>query len=145
VCPDAQTYSAIQANEGCSAVINDWSGGAQDETRNRLIVWGGGHGGYFGNEVYALDLTTLEMLRLNDPSDVAGYDFGNCYSPDAYADGRPVSRHTYDGLSYVADADKMYAFSGAKAPCGYQDDDTWVLDLATVASAPAGQAPRGRS
>jgi hypothetical protein len=112
----------------------------QDETRNRLIIWGGGHGGYFGNEVYALDLTTLRMVRLNDPSDVTGYDFSNCYSPDAYPDGRPVSRHTYDGLSYVANADKVYAFSGAKAPCGYQGSDTWTLDLASVATAPSGQA-----
>jgi hypothetical protein len=140
VCPDSTQYAAIQANEGCSAVINDWSGGAQDETRNRLIVWGGGHGGYYGNEVYALDLTTLTMVRLNAPSDVAGYDFKNCSGPNAYPDGRPVSRHTYDGLSYIATADKMYAFSGAKAPCGYQSGDTWTLDLGTVATAPAGQA-----
>lgn len=140
VCPDSTKYAAIQANEGCSAVINDWSGGAQDETRSRLIVWGGGHGGYFGNEVYALDLQKLTMARLNDPSDVTGYDFKNCSGPDAYADGRPVSRHTYDGFSYIAHADKLYAFSGAKAPCGYQDNDTWTLDLATVTTAPLGQA-----
>jgi hypothetical protein len=140
VCPDPAKYSAIQANEGCSAVINDWSGGAPDETRSRLIVWGGGHGGYFGNEVYAFDLGKLTMARLNDPSDVTGYDFKNCSGPDAYPDGRPVSRHTYDGFSYIAHADKLYAFSGAKAPCGYQRNDTWTLDLATVATAPAGKA-----
>jgi hypothetical protein len=140
VCPDAQQYPDIQANEGCSGVINDWNGGMQDETRNRLIVWGGGHGGYFGNEVYGLDLTTLRMVRLNDPSDVAGYNFSDCYAPDAYPDGRPVSRHTYDALAYVAHADKMYSFSGAKAPCGYSGSDTWVLDLATISTAPSGQA-----
>jgi hypothetical protein len=140
VCPDPTRYASIQANEGCSAVINDWSGGAQDASRNRLIVWGGGHGGYFGNELYALDLNLLKMVRLNDPSDVAGYDFGDCYAPDAYPDGRPASRHTYDGLAYIAHADKMYAFSGAKAPCGYQGSDTWTLDLAAVTTAPAGQA-----
>jgi len=140
VCPDEVKYASIQANEGCSAVINDWSGGAQDPSRNRLIVWGGGHGGYFGNELYALDLNLLKMVRLNDPSDVTGYDFNDCYAPDAYPDGRPASRHTYDGLAYIAHAEKMYAFSGAKAPCGYQGSDTWTLDLATVTTAPAGRA-----
>jgi hypothetical protein len=140
VCPDAQQYPDIQANEGCSGVINDWNGGLGDQTRNRLIVWGGGHGGYFGNEVYGLDLNTLRMVRLNDPSDVTGYNFSDCYAPDAYPDGRPVSRHTYDALSYVAHAEKMYAFSGAKAPCGYSGSDTWTLDLATIATAPSGQA-----
>jgi hypothetical protein len=140
VCPDSTKYASIQANEGCGAVINDWSGGAQDETRERLIVWGGGHHGYFGNELYALDLVGLKMLRLNDPSDVAGYDFNDCYAPDAYPDGRPVSRHTYDALAYIAHAEKMYSFSGAKAPCGYSGSDTWTLDLATVTTAPAGAA-----
>jgi len=140
VCADPAVYPQIQANEGCSAVINDWCGGSADETRNRLIVWGGGHGGYFGNELYALDLNTLKMVRLNAPSDVTGYDFGNCYSPSAYPDGRPVSRHTYDGLAYVAHADQMYSFSGAKAPCGYQDADTWMLDLGAIETATPGQA-----
>jgi len=30
--------------------------------------------------------------------------------------------------------------SGAKAACGYSDNDTWTLDLGTVDSAPSGQA-----
>jgi hypothetical protein len=140
VCPDPAQYPEIQANEGCSGVINDWNGGIADQTRDRLIVWGGGHGGYFGNEVYALDLSTLTMNRLNEPSDVAGVDFNDCYVPDAYPDGRPNSRHTYDTLAYIAHADQMFAHSGAKAPCGYSNNDTWLLDLATVDSAPSGQA-----
>jgi hypothetical protein len=140
VCPDPTKYAAIQANEGCAAVINDWSGAAADQTRNRLVIWGGGHHGYFGNEVYALDLNQVKMTRADDPSDVSGYDFSNCSGPSAYPDGRPVSRHTYDGLAYIADADKLFAFSGAKVPCGYQSNDTWTLDLPTLSSARLGQA-----
>jgi hypothetical protein len=140
VCPDPKQYAAIQGNEGCSGVINDWSGGVADTRRNRLIVWGGGHHGYFGNEVFALDLNGLVMQRLNDPSDVSGVDFANCTSPEAYPDGRPSSRHTYDGLAYLPDADKMYAFAGAGVPCGYGVHDTWTLDLAAVGSTPPGHA-----
>ncbi len=138
VCPDETQYSAIQGYEGCSGVINDWSGGMGDSKRNRLVVWGGGHHGYFGNEVYALDLNTVTMQRLNEPSDVAGYDFNDCYAPDEYPDGRPASRHTYDALAYISHADKMFSFTGAKAPCGYSSDDLWILDMATVETAPLG-------
>ena len=140
VCPAADKYPAIQANEGCSGVINDWNGGMADTKRNRLLIWGGGHGGYFGNEIYALDLNTLKMLRLNEPSNVSGYDFKDCYAPDQYPDGRPTSRHTYDALSYVAHTDQLWTFSGAKAPCGYSGRDTWTLNLASVETTPLGGA-----
>jgi len=45
-----------------------WSGGAFDTTRDRLVVWGGGHADYPGNELYVFDLGTLRWQRLTDPS-----------------------------------------------------------------------------
>jgi hypothetical protein len=140
VCPDPVKYPDIQANEGCGGVIDDWSGGAADEKRNRLIIWGGGHRGYFGNEVYALDLASVSMQRLNDPSSIAGIDVNDCTSPEAYADGRPSSRHTYDGLAVLPEADKMFALSGAGIPCGYAVQGTWTLSLGAIASSPNGKA-----
>ena len=140
VCPDPSKYPDIQANEGCSGVINDWSGGAADEKRSRLIIWGGGHRGYFGNEVYALDLTSVSMQRLNDPSSIAGVDVNDCTSPEAYADGRPSSRHTYDGLAVIPDADEMFELSGAGIPCGYAVQGTWTLRLGAIESSPNGKA-----
>ncbi|MEK6578900.1 MAG: hypothetical protein AABZ55_06710, partial [Bdellovibrionota bacterium] len=56
VCPNPALYPNIQGVEGCSAVTADWSSGVFDTARNRLIVWGGGHNGYLGNEIYALNL-----------------------------------------------------------------------------------------
>jgi hypothetical protein len=47
-------------------------------------------------------------------------------------DGTPVSRHTYNHLAYIAHADRMYAFGGSAAPCGFMKDDTWTLNLATM-------------
>jgi len=41
-----------------------------DTKSNRLIIWGGGHGDYFGNEVYGLDLNNMTMSRLTEPSPV---------------------------------------------------------------------------
>ena len=95
VCPDPAKYPDIQANEGCSGVINDWSGGIADEKRNRLLIWGGGHRGYFGNEVYALDLNAHVMRRLNDPSDISGVDLSNATRPRPMLTGaRPRGTRT---------------------------------------------------
>ena len=52
----------------CRNVTAAWSGGAFDTRRNRLYLWGGGHHDYYGNEVYALDLTSGSMLRITDPA-----------------------------------------------------------------------------
>ena len=52
----------------CRNVTEAWNSGVFDTTRNRLIVWGGGHRNYSGNEIYALDLNTLTMQRLTDPA-----------------------------------------------------------------------------
>ena len=96
-----------------------------DEKRDRLIVWGGGHGDYFGNEVYALDLNKLTLSRLTEPSPV-----GNVMTcPEAYTDGRPSARHTYGGLAYLAKQDSMYVYGGSKAACGFMSAGTWIFDL----------------
>ncbi|HET6332494.1 MAG TPA: hypothetical protein VFG30_04745 [Polyangiales bacterium] len=140
VCPDPKQFAQVQGYEGCGGVINDWSGGMADTKRNRLILWGGGHHGYYGNELYALDLNAPEMRRLNDPSSVEGIDFDSCTPPEQYGDGRPSSRHTYDGMVLLSELDKMYTFAGAGVPCGYGVQYTWLLDLSAIESSKAGQA-----
>lgn len=125
LCPD---NAAIQGNTGCRAVISTWSGGIADTRRNRLILWGGGHSDYFGNEVYALDLNRGTMLRLTDPSPVDNVN--SC--PEAYPDGRPVARHTYNGLVYLPCEDKMFAYGGGKSSCGSLSMGTWILDLSNL-------------
>src|SRR5262249_44143633 len=52
VCPPND--SSYRFNNNCYQVIKAWSGGMADTARNRLIVWGGGHNDYYGNEIYAL-------------------------------------------------------------------------------------------
>jgi hypothetical protein len=119
---------AVEGNSGCRAVINAWNGGMADEKRDRLIVWGGGHTDYFGNEVYALDLNKMTLSRLTEPSPV-----GNAMScPEAYTDGRPSARHTYGGLAYLAIQDSMYGYGGSKAACGFMSAGTWAFDLAKL-------------
>lgn len=116
---------------GCQNVIAAWSGGIADIKRNRLIFWGGGHSDYAGNEVYALDLNALKMLRLNNPS----IPFG--FNTETNPDGLPSSRHTYGGLSYVPSADKMFAHGGGLYGDGSATSvATWTFDPGSLAWTP---------
>ncbi|MFZ0878149.1 MAG: kelch repeat-containing protein [Candidatus Acidiferrales bacterium] len=108
----------------CSGVIREWSSGIADTRRNRLILWGGGHNGYAGNELYAFELDTMQLRRLNDPSPIAACQ-------QATPDGRANTRHTYGGLAYIAHADRMFVFGGVPycPPAGNSSSDTWTLNL----------------
>jgi hypothetical protein len=41
-----------------------------------------------------------------------------------------VSRHTYDGLSYIAHTDRFFSVGGGMTPCGYGEAATWTYDFA---------------
>lgn len=90
---------------GPAAVIKAWGGAAYDTKRRRLILAGGGHGDYGGNEVYAFDLDRLEWSRLTEPSALD--------AEDDTTDGTPVARHTYDGMEYLPDLDRVLMFGGS--------------------------------
>ncbi len=110
------------------AIILAWGGAAADTSRNRLIVWGGGHNDYYGNELYALDLTTKAMRRLTDPSPIGSAS--RCLG--TLPDGNPASRHTYGNLVYMPHVDRMFAFGGAHACInGGFVNDTWTFDFST--------------
>jgi hypothetical protein len=132
---------------GCGAAVEAYSGGTLDTTRSRLLIWGGGHADYNGNEVYALyppgttpagvacsSPTAPAICRVKNPSaslrDQAAL---GCYADQA--DGTtPNSRHTYDGIAYIGNRDKMFAQGGSLA-CqqGYHYGDTWTLDMSSLA------------
>lgn len=92
-----------------SGIMGAWSGGAFDTTRNRLIIWGGGHGDYAGNEIYAFDVASLTWVRLTDPSTNVGGDANSGYYPD----GKPRSFHTYEYIEYVPSIDRFCSFGNS--------------------------------
>lgn len=108
-------------------LIQAWNGGTVDTARSRLLVWGGGHSDYAGNEMYALDLPSMSIKRIVDPSPKAG----QAHCTPALPDGTPTSRHTYDGLTYVAHLDRFFATNGSLSPCGGGSSDTWTYDFST--------------
>jgi Bacterial Ig domain/IPT/TIG domain/Purple acid Phosphatase, N-terminal domain/Immunoglobulin I-set domain len=129
LCPP---YSEIQGQSGCKAVMSAWSGGLFDTKRNRLIIHGGGHTDYFGNEIYAIDLNAnpISPVLVQDASH--GSAISNVTTcPEAYLDGTPSARHSYNGEVYVASQDTYFTFSGSKSNCGFFSSGAWKYTPST--------------
>jgi hypothetical protein len=125
VCP-ADNFDGISYDfyDMCPNVVDAWSGGIADTKRNRLIIWGGGHSDYWGNEIYALTLgANPTMTRLTSPS---AWDYSISY--EVNPDGTPTSRHSYNDLVYLPAQDALFSFSGAldSGPTNH----TWMFTFA---------------
>jgi len=125
--------SQVAETGGPWAVMGAWSGGTFDPNSDSLIVWGGGHSDYAGNEVYAFNLATLSWTEVTNPSSTAGGDNNGVLS-----DGTPVSRHTYDGMTFISGTNQMFETSGADAPTGGSDGNAWLFDPTTKTWATGG-------
>jgi hypothetical protein len=106
-CP-ARDDCGYSATEGQSGVLNDWNGGvfaSEEGVLGGLVVWGGGHAGYYGNEIYFFDLATLLWSTKSQPTtgqipgdpDSFGLDPETC----RFHDGKPLPMHTYDLVTYL--------------------------------------------
>ncbi len=115
--PDLEWHAVV----GCTAVISAWGGGAWDPSSRQMLLWGGGHNDYAGNEVYAFSTSTGKWSRLTEPSP-------GPYDLDILGDGQPVSRHTYDGLAWMEESDYLYAWGGSRAKDGFATGITWGFD-----------------
>lgn len=141
--------------EGCHGIIPGWSGGVlrtgSDGSLHQLIITGGGHTSYGGNELYRVDLDAnpVTFTRVNDPT-VPGV--GNCANfatmgaisglpplnpngncsenPNAVA---PNSRHTYGGLAYARTTDELVLYAGNTASNGDFYNDVWAYKFSTNA------------
>jgi hypothetical protein len=130
VCPpDAPGY---EYSFYCANVIGAWGGAALDTTRGRLLVWGGGHGDYKGNELYAFDFHALTWTRIWGPTPDAQIPSGGTH--EVYDDGNPGSRHTYSGLSYVpAPVDAFVTMGGSLWQSGSAAQGTWFFSFGDMA------------
>jgi hypothetical protein len=130
----------------CPAVTTAWNSGTFDTLRNRLIVWGGGHNDYYGNEIYAIDLGSASSSRLNDP----GVPVATSDPQESIVGGTQAnSRHTYDGLQFLEDTGSLFVFGGYLAgPNGSFSQGTWTFDFQTLTwslKSPTGNIPRAVS
>jgi hypothetical protein len=93
-------------NSWPGAIVNAWSSFAWDSTRGQMMLWGGGHANYGGNEMYVWDGATGNWARGSLPSrlDPGGF----------VVDGAaPQSAHTYDNNNYLPINNMFITFGGA--------------------------------
>jgi hypothetical protein len=120
--------SSYNFTDQCQNVTAAWNSAGFDTTRNRLIIWGGGHNDYYGNEIYALNLNSLTVERLTDP----GLPLATSCQEAIAGGTQPNSRHTYDSLVYMPNVDKLFVQGGCPACLnGGFVNGTWVFDFAT--------------
>jgi hypothetical protein len=121
----------LGGNSGPAAIMSAWSGAALDTTQDQLIVWGGGHEDYYGNEVYAFDLRELRWKELCLPSSIARWSGMTSILPD----GSPSARHTYGSLAFIPKKNELLAAgSAASMRSGNGSPLSWLFT-------PAAQKP----
>ncbi|MCU0962628.1 MAG: hypothetical protein MUF48_21235 [Pirellulaceae bacterium] len=84
---------------GQYAVLDAWNGGAFAAGYGRsggLIICGGGHTDYYGNEVYAFDLDSRRWNRLTNPYPTPVFPVADGIWPD----GTPSVSHTFEQVDY---------------------------------------------
>jgi hypothetical protein len=82
-----------------TSVTGAWNGGAFCAGYGRsgsLVLCGGGHADYYGNEVYAFDMETCLWARLTNPYRTPKFPIEDGIWPD----GTPSVSHTYDQVDY---------------------------------------------
>lgn len=102
-------------------VANQWNGGALDDVNGVFWTGGGGHSGYYGNELYSIS------LEANNPAWIRrGYPSGSIQKPNSdfttlntsgskLPDGRPAPVHTYNLFTAISNGDVALAGGGFNA------------------------------
>jgi hypothetical protein len=135
---------------GYRRVIGAWGGailntvglyvGGSFVAGNWMVLFGGGHGDYSGNELYAwgpVESATPGFVRLNDPTIPGIEDVERI-------DGYPVSRHTYDSIIYLPVENKMLCVQApgyANAGFTYPTCDLFDFDVDPTTTNPWTAAP----
>src|SRR5262245_36618747 len=111
------TPDNLEPLDGCctqlpSKIIQAWSGFAWDSNRGDLILWGGGHANYPGNDIYRWHSSTLQWQRASLPSEIKTVPLLGQIAIDG-VDNAPISSHTYDNNMFFPVADRFLTWGGA--------------------------------
>ncbi|WP_222937509.1 hypothetical protein [Spartinivicinus ruber] len=130
--PQHEDWSII----GPMAVLTAWSGGAIND--HELLVWGGGHGDYGGNEVYLFNFEKLRWQRATEPSRYKKNNIKKCVdnqnnpSNDCITlDGAATSAHSYDAIQYLPKLKKFWLGPGSIYRSGRALNDTYLFNTKT--------------
>jgi hypothetical protein len=103
--------NTIHVNTG--SVVYAWSSFAWDSNRGNLIIYGGGHANYIGNEIYLWQGSDGNWARGSVSSRVE--NIATAADPRTWLvvdDAAPQSAHTYDGNVYLPNNDMFVTLGG---------------------------------
>lgn len=95
-------------------IIHPWSSFAYDYDQGRILLWGGGHANYMGNQLYIWDGRTGEWELACLPSAVDSNP-NTRFIVDSKA---PQSSHTYHNNVWLKENNMFCTFGGAATPSG---------------------------
>ncbi|MEP6997522.1 MAG: Ig-like domain-containing protein, partial [Betaproteobacteria bacterium] len=101
-----------------SKIILPWSSFAWDSNRGDIILYGGGHANYPGNDVYRWHSTTLQWERASLPSEIYNDPVAGFLAIDG-VDNAPISSHTYDNNIFLPIVDRFQTWGGATYNNGF--------------------------
>ena len=100
------------SNPTPASIILPWSGFGWDTRRGDLIIYGGGHANYSGNDVYRWHASSLLWERASLPSEITQIYTSNGYMAIDGTDAAPASAHTYDNDIYLPIIDRFLTLGG---------------------------------
>jgi hypothetical protein len=128
-----------RGSTGQASVVDAWNGGAMARDQGShgvLLLFGGGHSNYFGNEVYAFDLGRASWSRLTDPYVAPTASLLQLYERAEFPDGSPLPPHTYDYVEYHPATRSFVVLRGVQklgVPSGpYSSGPPHMLGLETL-------------
>lgn len=134
--------AAWHGSDGQRGVIDAWSGAVFDPDTDTMVVWGGGHGNYYGNEPYKITLNSdspsWSMIYPPGGTEVPGVTtaYYSLTSPapasnGTYPDGKPRSQHTYDKIVFAGGYMWLVRNSGGAPDGALGDSTTWRMNIST--------------
>jgi hypothetical protein len=95
-----------------SMIIQAWSSFAWDCRRGDILLYGGGHANYSGNDTYRWRATTRRWERMSLPSQIQTDAMGNTTAIDGPF-AAPAAAHTYDNNVYLPFVDRFLVLGGS--------------------------------
>jgi hypothetical protein len=141
------TWYKIGSNPEIPVGILAFSGMVYDDVNHKILLFGGGHADYWGNEVYQFDFSTLVWKKLYEPDPCSDYrteNYDDIGRPGMLIHtGRPFSRHSYDQMAFISHLNRLFVHSGFylwNRDCMIDPrtietsvlDDTWLFDPASL-------------
>lgn len=122
---------AAPAYRNPMGIIYPWASYAWDSKRAHLLIYGGGHGNYAGNDVYRWVAASQRWERASLPSNIKQVPGSHAMLPLDGPMNAPVSSHTYDGSVYLAQSDRYWVFGQGVFPDAgphkrFDDQGKWV-------------------